>query len=166
MSCAIGGCDVPVRADGLCWPHYMRRWRYGDPLVMHRVQSYGDRRCAALGCERRAKARGYCVTHYSRVRRTGTCESPDMAEVLLERTRRVAGSCWQWVGSVGTLGYGSYGGKLAHRLVYELLAGPIPEALVLDHLCRNRACVNPAHLECVTISENVKRGAQARREGR
>jgi hypothetical protein len=47
---------------------------------------------------------------------------------------------------------------LVHRDVYEQLVGPIPEGLVLDHLCRNRSCCNPAHLEPVTTAENVRRG--------
>lgn len=47
---------------------------------------------------------------------------------------------------------------LGHRIVYELLADPIPEGLTLDHLCRNRPCVNPAHMEPVTMGENSARG--------
>lgn len=62
--------------------------------------------------------------------------------------------CWPWVGSRDPYGYGrlKINGKFrgAHRLAYELSVGSIPEGLEIDHLCRNRCCVNPAHLEPVT----------------
>lgn len=70
--------------------------------------------------------------------------------------------CWVWMGSRVHDGYGwmTHQGKLrrCHRLGYELLVEPIPEGLTLDHLCRNRACWNPAHLEPVTSWENTLRG--------
>jgi hypothetical protein len=73
--------------------------------------------------------------------------------------------CWLWVGSADKLGYGRLivggrGGRswLAHRYVYTLHRGSIPDGLVLDHLCRTPCCVNPWHLEPVTIAENLLRG--------
>ena len=72
------------------------------------------------------------------------------------------GDCWTWTGYVTNLGYGRVwaNGKAspAHRVVYELLVGPIPADLTIDHLCKNTRCVNPDHLEAVTMRENVIRG--------
>ena len=73
-------------------------------------------------------------------------------------------SCWAWNAATHTHA-GNYGSFnlgptrcLAHRFAYENLVGPIPEGKQLDHLCRNRKCVNPAHLEIVTIRINTLRG--------
>ena len=54
----------------------------------------------------------------------------------------------------------------AHRAVYEVFYGPIPNGLVIDHLCRVRCCVNPAHLEAITQADNLRRGHLARRRTR
>ena len=75
--------------------------------------------------------------------------------------------CVEWTGRKDQDGYGQVSGRRkdgvrttfrAHRLVYERHVGPIPEGLTIDHLCRNRSCVNPAHLEPVTVLENTLRG--------
>jgi hypothetical protein len=70
--------------------------------------------------------------------------------------------CWLWLASVTGGGYGRFkhSGRMhvAHRVVYEQMVGPIPAGLTLDHLCRNRRCVRPDHLEPVTMRENVLRG--------
>ena len=69
--------------------------------------------------------------------------------------------CWLWAGALNRDGYGSVhmdGHNLgAHRVVYESEVGPIPDGLEIDHLCRTRCCVNPAHLEPVTAKENARR---------
>lgn len=70
--------------------------------------------------------------------------------------------CWNWTGAVQTGGYGFFQGKLAHRLAYEWMVGPIPPGLTIDHLCYNRLCINPAHLEPVTSAENIRRAAARR----
>jgi len=70
--------------------------------------------------------------------------------------------CWNWKSPINTKGYGkAYYKKKncsAHREVYKYIVGEIPEGLVIDHLCRNRKCVNPKHLEPVTNKENQMRG--------
>ncbi len=69
-----------------------------------------------------------------------------------------SGSCWIWIGSKATKGYGRWNGRKAHRVAYEALVGVIPAGLTIDHLCRNRKCVNPSHMEVVTNAVNVLRG--------
>lgn len=87
------------------------------------------------------------------------------------------GGCWLWIGAIGQNGYGRYladsrriiggvrvrsrGSRDAHRTAYRALVSEIAEGLTLDHLCRTRACVNPAHLEPVTQRVNVLRGESA-----
>lgn len=88
-----------------------------------------------------------------------------LSERFHAKIRREDNGCWRWMGSINQGGYGNMGVSVprkrnvpAHRVGYELYKGPIPEGLQLDHLCRNRWCVNPEHLEPVTQKENINRG--------
>lgn len=82
-------------------------------------------------------------------------------EDMVRRTTLNGDGCMEWVGRT-SYGYGRvwYGGsgKQAHRVSYELAVGKIRDGLVIDHLCRNKACINPWHLEATTQAINVRRG--------
>lgn len=87
-------------------------------------------------------------------------------------TAMTGDGCWLWSGNVNPDGYGRVAWRradgvsrtgFAHRFAYERLVGPVPDGLVLDHLCRNTVCVRPDHLEPVTDSENSRRANAARR---
>jgi hypothetical protein len=89
----------------------------------------------------------------------------DLTDIELERFWAKVDkteSCWVWTASKDTKGYGKLTLRQrtyrAHRVAYEYLVGPISDGLQLDHLCRNRRCVRPDHLEPVTSRENLLRG--------
>lgn len=77
------------------------------------------------------------------------------------------GDCWAWTGALNSKGYGCVGvyrkSQLAHRVAYEITFGLIPAGLQIDHLCGNKRCCNPAHLEAVTGKTNMERTDQARK---
>lgn len=89
-----------------------------------------------------------------------------MADEFFWRHVEFGENCWLWTGAKRSRGYGNVGRKAggrqrnagAHRVAYEAIVGPVPEGLVLDHLCRNTLCVRPDHLEPVTTRENLLRG--------
>jgi hypothetical protein len=90
-----------------------------------------------------------------------------MVQKLERRHRLTETGCWQWTGKLHPDGYGVIDvtlsrnlrrPRMVHRVAYELFVGPVPSGLQLDHLCRNRACFNPEHLEPVTQQENIRRG--------
>lgn len=151
IACSIEGCEKAVLARGWCASHYHRWKRHGDPLGGGRT----------------------------RVIHSGTSAQRFWAKVdkkgPVPAHRPELGPCWVWKAALSPYGYAIYkwpgkpsGG--AHRVAYELLVGPIPDGLTLDHLCHNgsgceagddcphRACVNPDHLEPVTIRVNLHRG--------
>lgn len=96
-------------------------------------------------------------------------ELPSMAE-LTRFFSRIAVShrsgCWRWIGVRNGKGYGMFGGRNAHRVSYAWFAGEISAGLEIDHLCRVKNCVNPAHLEAVTGDENRRRANRFETTGR
>lgn len=126
--------------------------------------------CSIEGCWREMISRGMCLMHYKRWRRRNREKVYDWQksteERFWEKVEKTDG-CWNWIG-LTTHGYGrfSIGSRSddsktqvqAHRVSYEWLVGPIPEGHHMDHLCRNRRCVNPNHLEPVLPRENALRG--------
>jgi hypothetical protein len=119
---------------GLCSKHLYRERANGNPLVVQLVIGNAEERFWA-----KVNKDGPLPTH-----------RPDL------------GPCWIWIGRVTSEGYGTMSVRnrstYVHRFSYELHVGPIPDGLHIDHLCRNPPCVNPAHLEAVTIRENTMRG--------
>ena len=128
--------------------------------------------CAIPGCLAPPKARGWCSSHYERWRNGRSMEGqiarfrrgPAIVR-FLDKLDVHPDGCWLWTGATSADGYAEFrsggGGARrvrAHRWSFEWFVGPIPGGLVLDHLCRVRHCVNPDHLEPVTIGENLDRG--------
>ena len=90
----------------------------------------------------------------------------------IEQASDLPTPCWLWTGNVDFHGYGHTGrltsetGRMknwrVHRLMWTCIKGPIPTGMCLDHLCRNRHCLNPEHLECISSQENTRRGQVGR----
>lgn len=123
--------------------------------------------CSIASCSEPARKRGWCDAHYARWRRWGDPEGGTTRRSGSLINRALGGlipqesGCWEWQGLLNQ-GYGVFrvGRRVhrVHRVVYEAVYGPVPDGLVLDHLCRNRKCAFYDHLEAVTQRENMQRG--------
>lgn len=179
--CEVDGCGKQARSRGRCHTHYMQLYRAERHVERTKVER-GP--CSVEGCERKFYGRNMCKFHWQRWSRYGdplrtglrTTEDRLWAQINKDgplpdgRTLGAGlGPCWLWTGRLNNKGYGRVTlwakkrGYMAHRMAYEFAVGPIPDGLEIDHLCRNRICCNPSHLEPVTHQENVRR---ARREVR
>lgn len=131
----------------------------------HRVTAYGRR---SVGCTQ------YAMKVLTQMIKNDFNRGPvtiRKSKFLRDKFNRFvvrSGGCWGWRGSLSSEGYSTIYRErptrrlFAHRVSYVLYVGPIPKGLDLDHLCRNRWCVNPKHLEPVTRAENIHRGAMTK----
>jgi len=141
--CRIEGCDTPAKSRGWCEKHYMRWYKNGDTSIVHLP---------------------------------GTAKVP-VADRIKAKVVIAENGCWHWQGNIDArTGYGKMTilgkGTPAHRASFETFVGPIPAGMHIDHVCHNsdptcpgqrtcahRRCVNPKHLEPVTVRENLLRSA-------
>ena len=121
-----------------------------------------------LYCDKPVWSRGLCRLHDGRWRTRVPMEAPLYGYRLgnLERFWTHVdinpGGCWLWKAGSSNRGYGKFWADgntwSAYRWLYQAVIGKVPKGLTLDHICRTRLCVNPAHLEIVSVKENVLRG--------
>lgn len=173
--CIYPDCPNRRKCQKLCSKHYERMRVHGDPSIT-RNRERTD--CTVDGCPNLALAKGLCNMHYKRVERIGSVDLPeplDLVDRFLSKVNKSGpvpdyrpelGPCWLWLMEPAVTGYGVISienqVQYAHRVSYELFVDAIPDGLTIDHLCRVQMCVNPAHLEPVTLAENTRREMEVR----
>ena len=174
IGCSIEGCAQPHRARGLCGRHYTAAHRNQGGFDPVPLAAHGSLARYAKGC--RCESCRAASASYARQRRA-TRPNPrrlvPVPDLTPDEKQQIQGrieakvvvtdaGCWEWLGTRSKSGYASISifgvSRRAHRVLYEIVVGAIPDGLQLDHLCRVRHCVNPVHLEPVTPRENVLRG--------
>lgn len=185
-TCSVYRCEEMALCLGWCAGHYQRWKRKGDVnpgLPLRKRTRKPSKECSIEGCSHKATVRCLCPAHYQRWRHTGSTQADVPIHLHLHdpedrfiRFVDVKGpdECWLWTGLLTPFGYGDLGpvtkNRRVHRYAYVRAHGGIPEGLTIDHLCHGRAedcqggvsclhrrCCNPAHLEAVTLAENIRR---------
>ncbi len=120
--------------------------------------------CKVSGCIKKNYCKDKCKNHYisewkrnSRKEYLKSHPLPTNEERFFKKVKKTA-YCWEWLGCKNSTGYGWFGMNKemfgAHRASYELFIEKIPKDMTIDHICRNRSCVNPKHLRIMTQKEN------------
>lgn len=155
-----------IGAESECWP-WSGTFRKTTPIIWTDTHPSGSVSAISVS---RAVAGLPDAPRGGNVRSCGNfaCVNPHHCGAGTEMLRfwgkvDKAGACWEWTGTKSPNGYGTFKIRntdplYAHRISYEAIVGPIPDGLHIDHLCRNRGCVNPAHMEPVTSKVNNLRG--------
>lgn len=171
--CSIEECGRKHYGRGYCRMHY-KRWRaHGDPEKT--LRPVPKTACAFEGCENRGPyVRGWCSTHYMRWKIHGsphvTLAFMDPEEAFQAYAEPIVGdpNCLIWTGALNSSGYGSVRveGRTvsAHRYAWSRERGPIPDGMMVDHICWNRCCVNIDHLRLATKAQNMQNRSGANRD--
>jgi hypothetical protein len=155
--CKVDGCEKLSRTLGLCNMHAKRFKATGDPGPAETIRVRNV--CTVTDCERPASSGGLCSMHHRRKVRSGDIDGLTLERRFFDHiAREDERGCWIWDKPHPESGYGQFHGGKAHRWSYEFFRVEIPEELDIDHLCRNRACVNPWHMDPVPTGVNVLRG--------
>jgi len=154
-TCSIDGCERSPIARSLCSPHYARERKAGRIASHAATRPARAVRLCACGCGSETSTP---QTEFVR----GHRPPPPLAGAFWRQVAPRASGCWEWTGNVGDHGYGRFWdasarcNRLAHRVALGFRQA-LSDEMQVDHLCRNRICVRPDHLEEVTQQENIRR---------